>query len=336
MSSQNNRNAIATLKAAEEDLLTLLRDNQDSFLSTKQIAEKLGIHPYVIYQSIKELRRWDFQIASEKGKGYKLLEAPQFLLSAEIREKLKTKILGKEILSYRTVGSTNDLAFRLAEGGAAEGTLIVSDQQTKGRGRMGRDWHSPPKLGLWISLILRPQVPPYKAPGLSICAGLALAQAIQDLSGLDARIKWPNDCLISDKKVGGILLELSAELDRTNFVIAGIGVNVNHRPSDFPKKLSAKVTSIRMEWGQELSRMELLILFLERFEDIYLDFKNNGLIHQRRLIKKLSSLLGRKVQVKFGKEIIEGQAQDIDDNGSLIIKTKKGERAVRAGEVTVV
>jgi BirA family biotin operon repressor/biotin-[acetyl-CoA-carboxylase] ligase len=325
-----------SMQVAEEEVLALLQKNQRTFLSTKEISERLGVHPYVVYQTIKELRRWDFKILSERGKGYRLLEAPELLLPGEIKKRLKTKILGKDILSYRTLGSTNQLGFRLAESGVGEGTLIVADEQTKGRGRMGRGWYSPPKLGLWMSLILRPEIPPFKAPGLSICAGLALAQAIGGLTGMDARIKWPNDCLVNDRKVGGILLELSAELDRINFVIVGIGVNVNHLSKDFPKKLSSIATSIRMEWGREVSRIKLLTLFLKKFEAIYLDFKKNGLVPQRQLIKKFSSLLGKKVVVKFGKEKIEGVAEDIDDNGSLVIRTRKGERVVRAGEVTVV
>ena len=325
-----------SLQIAEEELLTLLKKNQHTFLSTREISERLGIHPYVVYQVIKELRRWDFKISSEQGKGYRLLETPDLLLPGEIKRKLKTKILGKNILSYRTVGSTNRLGFRLAESGVGEGTLIVADEQTKGRGRMGKSWYSPPKLGLWMSLILHPNIPPFKAPGLSVCAGLALAQAIGDLTGMDAKIKWPNDCLINGRKVGGILLELSAELDRINFVIVGIGINVNHLSSDFPKKLSALATSIRMEWGKKVPRIKLLTLFMKKFEGIYLDFKKNGLAPQRQLIKKFSSLLGKKVMVKFGKEKIEGVAEDIDDNGSLVIRTKKGKRVVRAGEVTVV
>ncbi len=325
-----------SLQAAEEELSALLQENSQVFLSSREISERLGMHPYVVYQAIKELRRWDFEIASEKGKGYRLLKAPDFLVPGEIKGKLKTKVLGKEILSYRSLSSTNQLGFRLAEGGVKEGTLIVADEQTKGRGRMGRSWHSPPRLGLWMSLVLRPDIPPFKAPGLSICAGLALAQTIRKLTGLDAKIKWPNDCLINGRKVGGILLELSAELDRTNFVIAGIGVNVNQLPKDFPKSLSALATSLRIGWGKEVSRIELLISFLHRFEPIYLDFKKNGLAPQRRLIKKFSSLLGKKVAVKFGKEKIEGLAEDIDENGSLVIKTKRGKRVVRAGEVTVV
>jgi BirA family biotin operon repressor/biotin-[acetyl-CoA-carboxylase] ligase len=325
-----------SMQAAEEEVLALLQENKRTFLSTREISEKLGVHPYVIYQSIKELRRWDFEILSEKGKGYRLSRTPDLLLPADIKKNLKTKILGKNVLCYRTLGSTNQLAFRLAEGGAGEGTLIVADEQTKGKGRMGRSWHSPPRVGLWMSLILRPEISPFKAPGLSICAGLALAQAINQITGMEARIKWPNDCLLNGRKVGGILLELSAELDRINFVIAGVGVNVNQRPSDFPRKLSAVATSVRVEYGQEVSRMKLLTVFLQKFEATYIDFRKNGLAPQRRLIKKLSSLLGKKVAVKLGKEKIEGVAEDIDDSGSLVIRTRKERRIVRAGEVTVV
>ncbi len=325
-----------SLQTVEEKLSALLQKNQHIYLSTREISDRLRVHPYVVYQAIRELRRWDFKISSEKGKGYKLTESPDFLLPGEIKKNLKTKILGKNILAYRTLGSTNQLGFRLAESGVGEETLIVADEQTKGKGRMGRSWYSPPRLGLWMSLILRPDIPPFKASGLSICAGLALAQAIKGFTGLDAKIKWPNDCLINGRKVGGILLELSAELDRTNFVIAGIGVNVNHLLSDFPKKLSLDATSIRIEYGKEVSRIKLLVLFLKKFEAIYLDFKKNGLAPQRQSIKKFSSLLGKKVVVKFGKERIQGVAEDIDDNGSLVMRTKKGERVVRAGEVTVV
>jgi BirA family biotin operon repressor/biotin-[acetyl-CoA-carboxylase] ligase len=227
------------------------------------------------------------------------------------------------------------LGFRLAETKAEEGTLIVAEEQTKGKGRMGRGWYSPPRLGLWMTLILRPDIPPFKAPGLSICAGLALAQAIREMTGIEAKTKWPNDCLVDGKKVGGILLELSAELDRTNFVIVGIGVNVNHSVKNFPTDLAQTATSIKIKLGKEISRLALLISFLEKFERIYLDFKKNGLAPQREMIKSFSSLLGKKVVVKFGKEKMEGMAEDIDDNGSLVIKTKKGERVLTAGEVTV-
>ncbi|MCK4385811.1 MAG: biotin--[acetyl-CoA-carboxylase] ligase, partial [candidate division Zixibacteria bacterium] len=301
----------------------------------KDISLKLRVHPYVVYQTVRELRRWGFKIQSERKKGYRLVESPDLILPAEIKKNLKTKIFGKKIYSYRKVGSTNLLGFRLAETGSEEGTLIVAEEQTKGKGRMGRSWYSPPRLGLWMSLILRPPVPPFKAPGLSICAGLALAQTIKEMTGTEAKIKWPNDCLIDGKKVGGILLELSAELDRINFVIVGIGVNVNHSAKDFPRNLSQTATSMKIKLGKDISRLALLTSFLEEFERIYLDFKKKGLSAQREMIKSFSSLLGKKVAVRFGKEKIEGMAKNIDENGSLVIKTKKGEKVVRAGEVTV-
>jgi BirA family biotin operon repressor/biotin-[acetyl-CoA-carboxylase] ligase len=324
-----------TLQTVEEEIVGLLEKNNDKFLNTKDISLKLGVHPYTVYQAVRELRRWEFQIQSERGKGYRLVESPDLILAAEIKKNLRTKIFGKKIYSYRKVGSTNMLGFRLAETKAEEGTLIVAEEQTKGKGRMGRSWYSPPQLGLWMSLILRPDIPPFKAPGLSICAGLALALAIKEMTGLEAKTKWPNDCLIDGNKVGGILLELSAELDRINFVIVGIGVNVNHSEKDFPKDLASTATSIKIKVGHNISRLSLLTSFLENFERIYLDFKKNGLSPQREMIKSFSFLLGEKVTVKFGKEKIEGMAEDIDDNGSLVIRTKKGEKVVTAGEVTV-
>lgn len=324
-----------TLQTAEEELAGVLQKNDHRFLSTRDISLKLGVHPYTIYQAVRELRRWGFQIQSERGKGYKLVKLPDLILPAEIKKNLTTKIFGKKVYSYRKVGSTNLLGFRLAENEAEEGTVIVADEQSKGKGRMGRSWYSPPGLGIWMSLILRPDIPPFKAPGLSICAGLALAQAILEMTGIEAKIKWPNDCLISGKKVGGILLELSAELDRINFVIVGIGVNVNHSPKDFPKNLTQTATSIKIKLGKKISRLALLTSFLEKFEKIYSDFKKNGLSPQREMIKSFSSLLGKKVSLKFGKEKIEGVAENIDENGSLVVKTKKGKKVVTAGEVTV-
>jgi BirA family biotin operon repressor/biotin-[acetyl-CoA-carboxylase] ligase len=324
-----------TFQTVEEEIVGLLEKNGDKFFNTKDISLKLKVHPYSVYQAVRELRKWGFQIQNDRKRGYRLVESPDLILPAKIGKNLKTKIFGKKVYSYRKVGSTNVLGFRLAETEAEEGTLIVGDEQTKGKGRMGRSWYSPPGLGLWMSLILRPDIPPFKAPGLSICAGLALAQAIFEMTGIEAKIKWPNDCLIDGKKVGGILLELSAELDRINFVIVGIGVNVNHSVKDFPKNLAQTATSLKIKLGKDISRLALLTLFLEKFERIYLDFKKNGLSPQREMIKSYSSLLGKKVTVRFGKEKLEGIAENIDENGSLVMKVKKGKKVVTAGEVTV-
>jgi len=322
-----------------EGILTLLKREKKSTsdgLSTSFLSSSLNLPLHSIYDGIVELRRLGYKIEAEKGKGYKLVSVPDAFIPLEINYNLKTKILGKKIYSYRVLKSTNDLAYRLAEEKAPEGTLIVAEKQTSGKGRLGRKWFSPPDKGIWMSLILRPKIPPAKAPGLSLCAGLALIQAIRDKTRLEADLKWPNDCLLGGEKVAGILLELSAELDKIDFIIIGVGINVNQTQNDFPKNLKGKATSIFLESKDKFSRVELLKSFLERFEKIYLNFKTFGLKFYREEIKKSSSLLGKKVKLLYGKEKLKGVVKDIDENGSLVLETRKGEKTVTAGEVTLI
>jgi BirA family biotin operon repressor/biotin-[acetyl-CoA-carboxylase] ligase len=318
-----------------EKVLKILKKRKGRFSSTQKIATSTGLSRFNIYQSIYHLQSWGYQIESQKGKGYCLKEITDLLLPFEIKDGLKTKILGQQVHSYQTVKSTNLLAYKLAEAGSPEGTMIISEKQTAGRGRMGRDWFSPSKVGLWMSLILKPDIPPSKVAGLSVCAGLALAQTIESLFGLETKIKWPNDCLIDHKKLAGILLELSAEIDQIRFVIMGLGINVNQKRSDFPLALQDKATSIRIELSEKVSRLEILKSFLERFEKIYLVFRKKGLGAYRQEIKRCSSVLNKEVKIKFGDEIITGKAWDIDDNGSLLVKTKEGTKTVVAGEVSL-
>jgi len=322
-----------------EGILTLLKREKKSAsggLSASFLSSSLNLPLHSVYEGIVELRKLGYKIETERGKGYRLISVPDTFIPLEINYNLKTKILGKNIFSYRVLKSTNDSAYRLAEEKAPEGTLIVADKQTSGKGRLGRKWFSPPGRGIWMSLILRPKIPPAKAPGLSLCTGLALIQSIKDKTGLEADLKWPNDCLIEGKKVAGILLELSAELDKVNFIIIGVGINVNQSQSDFPKNLKGKATSIFLESGKRFSRVELLKGFLQRFEKIYMNFKTFGLKFYREEIKSSSSLLGKKVKLLYGKEKLKGLAKDIDENGSLILETRKGERTVTAGEVTLI
>jgi len=318
-----------------EKILKTLKRNEGKFVSIKEMAESSCLPRFNLYQSIGKLREWGYAIESEKGKGYCLNQTTDLLFSAEIKDGLKTKILGKEIHSYHTLKSTNLLAYKLAETGSAEGTLVISEKQTAGKGRMGRSWFSPSKTGLWMSLVLRPDIPPSKMPGLSICAGLALVQTVQKLFGLEAKIKWPNDCLIGERKFAGILMELSAEIDQVRFAVMGVGINANQKRMDFPSDIRKKTTSIRIELGEKVSRLELLKHFLVGFEKIYLGFVGKGLAGYRQEIKRRSSLLNRGVKVKFGDKSIIGTAVDIDDNGSLVVKTKTGVEAVAAGEVSL-
>lgn len=318
-----------------EKVLKVLKSKKGRFVSIKEIAKSSGLSRFNLYQSIHKLREWAYDIESQKGKGYRLNKITDFLLPTEIKNILKTSVLGKEIHSYHTVKSTNLLAYKLAETGSPEGAMILSEKQTAGKGRMGRSWFSPAKSGLWMSLILRPHIPPSKMPGLSICAGLALAQTVQKLFGLEAKLKWPNDCLIGQRKFAGILVELSAEMDQVRFAIMGIGINVNQKRVDFPGDLKKKATSISIELGEKVARLELLKHFLERFEKIYLGFAKKGLGAYRSEIKKYSLLLNREVKIKLGDKSVVGTAIDIDHNGSLVVKTKGGTETVTAGEVSL-
>jgi len=305
-------------------------------LSADLLSSSLNYPLSSIYDGIEELRKFGYEIETQRGKGYRLISVPDAFIPFEINYNLKTRILGKILYSYQTLKSTNDLAFRLAEEKAVEGTLILAEKQTAGKGRMGRKWFSPLHKGIWLSLILRPNIPPVKAPGLSLCTSLALLQSIKEKTGLEARLKWPNDCLIGNKKVAGILLELSAELDKVDFVIIGVGINVNQSQNDFPVSLKRTATSLLIESEKKISRVELLKSFLKNLENIYVNFKSFGLKYYREDIKKYSTLLGKKVKLQYGKEKLKGMVKDIDENGSLILETRKGKRTVTAGEVTLI
>ena len=324
-----------TLPQVSRELLKVLKKDRRRFYSTRELSTYFEISPYVVHQAVDELKDWGYDIEDKKKKSYRLKNLPDLLLPHEIKENLGTSILGKEIHSFKVLRSTNELGFMLAQSQSPEGTLIVSEHQTKGKGRLGRNWFSPPEVGLWMSLILRPEIPPSRAPGISICAGLALVLAINQMTDLKAKIKWPNDCVIKRKKIAGILLELSAELDKIDFVILGVGVNINQNKEDFPKNLIKYATSLKMEYGEEISRLKLLKLFLREFEKVYLEFKKNGLTRLMPEIRNLSSLMGKRVKARMGKKILKGKVKDIDQNGSLIITTRSKEIAISAGEVTL-
>ncbi|OGC78202.1 MAG: biotin--[acetyl-CoA-carboxylase] ligase [candidate division Zixibacteria bacterium RBG_16_50_21] len=243
--------------------------------------------------------------------------------------------MGKEIHCFQKLGSTNQVAFRLAESGAPEGTLVLAEKQTAGRGRLSRKWFSPPQLGIWLSLILRPRIPLAWVPALSLCACLACVRATNRFTDKKPAIKWPNDAYLNGKKFSGVLTELSAELDRVNFVVLGIGINVNHSSREFPGYLRKNATSLRIEAKKRIDRVSFLHKFLEEFESIYEEYKYSGLDKFKLEVSKNSYLLNKKVEVEIGDQKILGKAIDIDDYGALILDTKTGLKTITAGDVSV-
>ena len=227
----------------DDKILELFKKSKDAYLSGEDISQTLGISRQALWKHIEKLREMGYVVDAVPHLGYKLREIPDKILVPEIKWHLNTKKIGREIYFYETVGSTNDRAYELAEDGAKEGTLVITDEQTKGKGRLGRNWISPPESGIYLSCILRPDILPNEVPKITLVAAVSAVKAIRKFSGLDALIKWPNDILISDRKTGGILTELKGEIDRVSFLILGVGMNVNTPKGLLP----ASATSIKEE-----------------------------------------------------------------------------------------
>ncbi len=314
--------------------LTLLGDRIGGGVGIDDAEKRLAVTTTQLKHLIELLGGWGYKVKETDGQ-LNLVEVGDFVNDFAIRHYLSTKVFGQKIHSYQSLGSTNSTAWQLAEEGAPEGTVVVADRQTAGRGRLGRSWHSPPRVGLWFSLVLRPEVTPSEAPGLSLLTALALAQTIQSHCRMEAKIKWPNDCQIAGKKVAGVLTELSSELDRVNFVIVGVGLNVNQSKSDFPAGLKRKATSLSIETKQKWQRAEILALFLKEFEHFYLQFKKSGIAPFIKEIERRMALLGQKVKLVVGEDIVTGKVAGLAPDGALLLETKSGSYRAISGEVSV-
>lgn len=241
-------------------------------------------------------------------------------LDIDIKAKLSTKMIGKTIYNHDIVDSTNDIANGLAKEGIKEGTVVVAEVQNYGKGRLDREWFSP-KGGLWLSIILRPDIEPSEAIKLTLMAGVAVARTLRSLYNLDAKIKWPNDVLIEDKKVCGILTEVRSYENRIDYIILGIGINANFDLGDLPKEIRNLSTTLRGEIGKELELEKLLLALLMEIDKYYEILKTGDTNRILSEWKELSATLGRGVKISTLKETIEGIALDVDDIGALIVKT---------------
>jgi BirA family biotin operon repressor/biotin-[acetyl-CoA-carboxylase] ligase len=283
---------------------------------------------------MKRLKTLGYEIEASTRSGYRLIQSPDLLTPSEIRPFLKTKWMGKTIHHFHTLDSTNSKAYQLALDGAEEGEVVISESQEKGRGRLGRQWFSPPFLNLYLSVILRPKIPPHQASLITLMAAVATAEAIQKFSGLLPLIKWPNDILLRDRKIAGLLNEIHSEMDRIHFVILGIGVNLNLDKRKFSKEFGAEATSLKIEMGQAISRKIFLQTLLQELEKWYTIFMKEGSAHILKAWRDRAHIKGRRVKVtSFGKALT-GVAVDIDSDGALILETMGGERErVVAGDV---
>ncbi len=325
---------VANPQLLAEKILERLRAKPGQLLDPGKMAKSLNAAREQIIESIALLRSWGYVIKANHKRQYRFIAAPDSFISTEISYRLRTRFIGKRIHAYQAVQSTNSIASQLATAKAPEGTLVIAERQTRGRGRLGRDWYSPEKVGLYASIILYPKIHPTAAPGLSLMTAVALADTIGSYDDMEVKIKWPNDVLVSGLKVAGILTELSAELDRIEYVIVGVGININQTRADFPDALKSVATSVRIGTKEKIRRVEFLQRFLANFEKEYLVFKKSGMKETRRKILKYSYLQNKEIRLKLGRKTVSGVVIDIDETGQLILDTKDGIMAFNAGEVT--
>jgi len=328
-----------------EGIIRMFKE-KDGFVSGEEMSRRLGITRSAIWKRIKVLRDKGFEIQGSTAKGYRLIKTPEFSV-----EELKILVKGdfwKEIIFHESIDSTNTLAMELAEKGVPHGTVIIADRQFKGKGRLGRTWFSPPKGNIYMSVIVRPEIEPKDATLLTIMSAISCARAIRNSTrnesfptGLEVKIKWPNDLMVSERKLGGILTEMKSDQDRIVFAVIGIGINVNAHLDAFPSDVRAVAASVMEELGekgysQEISRTLIIAEILNELERWFKVLIKGGRIQLINEWKKLSSTLGRKVKVVSGRDAISGIAEDIDDEGMLILRLPSGGlKKISAGDVTM-
>lgn len=300
----------------QDKILQFLRKNQ-GYISGEDISSKLNITRAAVWKNIDQLRSEGYEIIAVPHLGYQLISTPDILIDREIKYKLGTQFLGKRFLCYDTVESTMEGAFHLGLNNAPEGTVICAEGQTKGKGRQGRRWTSPKGKGIYVSIILRPKISILDVPKLTLLTAVSICETIRRSTNLDVKIKWPNDLLIGNKKVAGILTELGAETDNVLFIILGIGINVNSSASQLP----ANSTSLKLELSQEISRVELLKEILRDLEKWYSNINKQGFQKVTKRWAELSSTLNKKIKIDGA----EGKAIGIDEHGGLKIRNDKGQ-----------
>lgn len=317
-------------------LLERLRKRPGKFTSGEELAQELGLSRTAVWKQVEALRRKGYVIEAKARAGYRLLQAPDRLYPEELAPHLGGLRLGRVVFYRERVDSTMELARVLAEEGAPEGTLVVAEAQERGRGRLGRPWASPLGLGLWFSLVLRPTLVPAQAAKVTLLAAVAGARAVEMVTRLAPGIKWPNDLYLQGRKVAGILTELKGQADAVDYLILGVGINVNQQEKDFPLSLRHLATSLYLAGGERVDRVRLLATYLREFEHRYDAWQGGSQEDWLREWHERNITLGRPVRVSFLAEHFRGVALALDSDGGLIVATGDGERRVfHAGDVTL-
>lgn len=318
----------------QSEIIKLLRDRAGNFVSGADLADKFGISRTGIWKHIRKLKAMGYDIVSHPKDGYMLVEIPDLLTEEAVRPILTTRWLGRSWHFLETVGSTNDHALLLAAQGEPHGAVVVAEEQTGGRGRLGRKWVSAKGRGIYMSILLRDSLPVRIAPQTIYVAGFSLAKVLRSQFGLRATMKWPNDILIEGRKVAGILAEMQSDQDLSRFMVVGVGINVNSSSEEMSGPFRYPATSISIQMGRAVKRLDLLAPFLSRFEEDYEEFLREGFSHLIADLEAFSEILGKKITILFGERQICGKAMGFTQDGALLLLKDDGEtESVWAGDV---
>jgi len=319
-----------------DKLIYLLVKNATVVVPGPKIASEIGVTRSTVWMYIEKLRALGVEIKGLTASGYQLQKLPDILAPSLVRPELGENQIGHRIVHYFRTDSTNDVALNLAAQGEPHGTVILAEEQTAGRGRLGRSWYSEKSSGIYASIILRPPLAPAAAPVLTLLAGVATQQAVSAVTGLPVDIRWPNDLLLNGKKVCGILTEMSAELDRLHAVVLGIGLNVNHR--EMPPELKEIATSLRMEGRKPYSRAQILVALLKELERKYRLLLEEGSVAITRAWAAASTYAqGKRIRVVSGGGAFLATTAGLEPSGALRVRREDGrEELLVAGEIVEV
>lgn len=320
----------------EPKLLALLKSKKGGFISGEAIARDMGISRAAIWKEIEALRTLGYTIDAKPRMGYCLSSTPDKLYPWEVREGLPTRFIGQSIIYFDEADSTNNRAKEALKEAPSDGTVVLAERQTAGRGRLGRQWYSPTGSGLWMSLILKPTLAVADIPKLTMMAAVAVRKGILEAVQTEVSIKWPNDLLQNGRKICGILAELSGEADRLSYLIIGIGINVNQTAEDFPEELREIGTSLRMALGRRVDRRRLLQTILGQLEEEYIRVSSEGFTGVLAECRRYSATLGATVTVSNGNTRLTGVAEAIEDHGGLRLLLPGGKKVtVYSGDTTI-
>lgn len=314
-------------------ILCGLREAKD-FVSGQELCEQFGVSRTAVWKAIKQLREAGYEIEAVQNRGYRLIETPDILSDSELSSRIHTQWAGCDVIYKKEVDSTNTYAKQLGEQPGGHGTLVVADIQTAGRGRRGRNWVSPEGCGIWMSLLLKPDMLPGNASMLTLVMALAVQRALEKTAHVTAQIKWPNDLVVNGKKICGILTEMSAQMDEINYIVVGVGINANME--EFPQECRDVATSVYLETGAKVRRADLVASVMEQFEfgyDIFMRTQDlSGLMdaYNACMINE-----GREVRVLDPKKEFTGIAMGINERGELMVGTGDAVVKVDSGEVSV-